>query len=592
MEPMSDIDKAKFKELFEKGLLTARPPEVWLPQKSKDGEWRNHFIGSTGVPMHLSGGWMINESTGSLKQVDIDDIDFSPTNISDYITGVSTEGAQSQDPGEIDSSASTGKTKLVWKLPSLALLGEPVAGRADAGDVQQIANNIIDTISEFGINAEAIEANIAHKVTQYLLQLPKNVQAEKIMQLESNIALNLQATSIRITKSTPRNGFVAIEVPNVKAADVPLASIFDSTEWRDSTSPLSIAVGKDLYGKPVIADLSKIEHLLFAGQTGSGKSVMSNAILASLLFRNNPDELKLMLVDPKQVELAPYQDLPHLLMPVIERPEQWSVALNWLSKEVDRRKNILAHYRVSLIDELNRTATELLPRVVVLTDELSDLMMVDGRKVEEVVSKISTKAKNFGIHLIFSTSRPSVDVFTDILKASMPTHWSFVTASKLDSMTTLDEAGAEKLLGQGDLLFREDPNSSLQRVQAAYISDDEVESLTSFWSRQSMQKGNDVKDTDNEVVKSDLMEDFEYFVTAQVGHHYKKGFRWKAKLRWQLVKVWQSRITNMGVPGLVKEKLGEEEAQRLYEDIADRIMNDPELLEEAVKTAHKSNPFS
>lgn len=406
------------------------------------------------------------------------------------------------------------------------------------------------------------------------------------------IALNLQAISIRITKSTPRNGFVAIEVPNVKAADVPLASIFDSTEWRDSTSPLSIAVGKDLYGKPVIADLSKIEHLLFAGQTGSGKSVMSNVILASLLFRNNPDELKLMLVDPKQVELAPYRELPHLLMPVIERPEQWSVALNWLSKEVDRRKNILAHYRVSSIDELNRTATELLPRVVVLTDELSDLMMVDGRKVEEVVSKISTKAKNFGIHLIFSTSRPSVDVFTDILKISMPTHWSFVTASKLDSMTTLDEAGAEKLLGQGDLLFREGPNSSLQRVQAAYISDDEVESLTSFWSRQSMQKGNDVKDTDNEVVKSDLMEDFEYFVTAQVGHHYKKGFRWKAKLRWQLVKVWQSRITNMGVPGLVKEKLGEEEAQRLYEDIADRIMNDPELLEEAVKTAHESNPFS
>ncbi len=266
--------------------------------------------------------------------------------------------------------------------------------------------------------------------------------------------------------------------------------------------------------------------------------------------------------------------------------------MDWLSKEVDRRENILAHYHVSSIDELNRTATELLPRVVVLTDELSDLMMVDGRKVEEVVSKISTKAKNFGIHLIFSTSRPSVDVFTDILKASMQTHWSFVTASKLDSMTMLDEAGAEKLLGQGDLLFREDPNSSLQRVQAAYISDDEVESLTSFWSRQSMQKGSDVKDTDNEVVKSDLMEDFEYFVTAQVGHHYKKGFRWKAKLRWQLVKVWQSRITNMGVPGLVKEKLGEEEAQRLYEDIADKIMNDPELLEEAVKTAHESNPFS
>lgn len=591
MEPMSD-DESKFRELFENGLLTAQPSGVWLPQKSKDGEWKNHFIGSTGVPMHLSGGWMINESTGSLKQLDIDDIDFSPTNISDYITGISTEGAQPQDAGQIDSSDSTGKTKLVWKLPSLALLGEPVDGRADAGDVQQIANNIIDTISEFGINTEAIEANVAHKVTQYVLQLPENVQAEKIMQLESNIALNLQAISIRITKATSGNGFVAIEVPNVKAAAVPLASIFDSTEWRDSTSPLSIAVGKDLYGKPVIADLSKIGHLLFAGQTGSGKSVMSNAILASLLFRNNPDELKLMLVDPKQVELAPYRELPHLLMPVIERPEQWSDALDWLSKEVDRRENIFAHYHVSSIDELNRIATEHLPNLVVLTDELSDLMMVDGRRVEEVVRKISTKAKNFGIHLIFSTSRPSVDVFTGILKTSMPTHWSFVTASKLDSMTTLDEAGAEKLLGQGDLLFRDDPNSSLQRVQAAYISDKEVESLTSFWSRQSMQKGNDVKDTDNEVVKSDLMEDFEYFVTAQVGHHYKKGFRWKAKLRWQLVKVWQSRITNMGVPGLVKDRLGEEEAQRLYEDIADKIMNDPKLLEEAVKTAHESNPFS
>lgn len=479
-----------------------------------------------------------------------------------------------------------------WKMPPFSIFGVITRDPADAGDVQHIANTIRETISEFGIAVEMIEANVGPKITQYVLQLPAGVPMEKIMQLEANIALNLRALSIRITEVASDNNLVAIEVPNRKAADVPLNSILNSKEWQDSTSPLSIALGKDIFGKPVIADLSKMQHVLFAGQTGSGKSVMSNVILTSLLFQRNPDELKLILIDPKQVEMAPYEDIPHLQMPVITEPEQWREAFSWLGDEVDRRTNSFAEHNVTSIEDYNNVAKEHLPYIVVLTDEFSDLMMSDGRLVEKAVTKISVMAKNTGIHLIFSTSRPSIDVFTGILKVNMPTHWAFVTASKFDSMVVLDEPGAEKLLGQGDLLFRQESNAAVVRVQAAYITDDEVKTVADFWAEQDVEDRTDTSNYDGENIKSELMEDFEYFVSAQVGHHYKKGFRWKSKLRWQLVRVWQSRITNIGIPGLVKEKLGEDEAQRLYEDIADKIINDPELLEDAVKTARESNPFA
>ena len=395
-----------------------------------------------------------------------------------------------------------------WKFPDIEML-EKKQKPADAGDIQQNARVIQDTLHEFNIDVEMEGANIGPKVTQYTLKPPAGIKLSRITALETNIALNLAAQSLRMEAPIPGQKAVGIEVPNKKAADVRLRGILDSQQWRGSSEPLSFAVGKDISGDPVLGELNKMPHLLVAGQTGSGKSVMINTLLCSLLYRNAPSDMKLILVDPKQVEMAPYQDIPHLLTPVIVEPEKTVSALKWAVNEMERRYSLLAEERVrdiksynekvkskpvSVADEdgnMQQVDEGTMPYIVIVIDEMADLMMVAKRDVEALIVRIAQKARAVGIHLVLATQRPSVDVITGLIKANVPARIAFTVASQIDSMTILDQAGAEKLLGQGDMLLKTVTMPKPRRIQGAWVMDEEVLKITDHLRMQSAPQYND-----------------------------------------------------------------------------------------------------
>ena len=395
-----------------------------------------------------------------------------------------------------------------WKFPDIEML-EKKQKPADAGDIQQNARVIQDTLHEFNIDVEMEGANIGPKVTQYTLKPPAGIKLSRITALETNIALNLAAQSLRMEAPIPGQKAVGIEVPNKKAADVRLRGILDSSQWRSAAEPLSFAVGKDISGDPVLGELNKMPHLLVAGQTGSGKSVMINTLLCSLLYRNAPSDMKLILVDPKQVEMAPYQDIPHLLTPVIVEPEKTVSALKWAVNEMERRYSLLADERVrdiksynekvkskpvSVADEdgnMQQVDEGTMPYIVIVIDEMADLMMVAKRDVEALIVRIAQKARAVGIHLVLATQRPSVDVITGLIKANVPARIAFTVASQIDSMTILDQAGAEKLLGQGDMLLKTVTMPKPRRIQGAWVMDEEVLKITDHLRMQSAPQYND-----------------------------------------------------------------------------------------------------
>ena len=395
-----------------------------------------------------------------------------------------------------------------WKFPNVELL-EKKQSPADAGDIQQNAHIIQDTLREFSIDVEMEGANIGPKVTQYTLKPPAGIKLSRITALETNIALNLAASSLRMEAPIPGQKAVGIEVPNKKAADVRIRGILDSPEWRKVDEPLAFAVGKDISGLPVVGELNKMPHLLIAGQTGSGKSVMINTLLCSLLYRNAPSDMKLILVDPKQVEMAPYQDIPHLLTPVIVEPEKTISALKWAVNEMERRYSLLAEEKVRDIKSYNEKVKNKtvgvededgniqqvdeghMPYIVIVIDELSDLMMVAARDVEALVVRIAQKARAVGIHLVLATQRPSVDVITGLIKANIPARIAFTVASQVDSRTILDQAGAEKLLGQGDMLMKTAAMPKPKRIQGAWVMDSEVNKITDHLRMQSAPHYND-----------------------------------------------------------------------------------------------------
>ena len=361
-----------------------------------------------------------------------------------------------------------------WQPPSLELL-EKKQEPADAGDVKHNAQTIKDTLSEFNIDVEMEGANIGPKVTQYTLKPPAGVKLTRITALETNIALNLAAQSIRIEAPIPGQRAVGIEVPNVKAADVRLYGVLNSKTWQQVTSPLSFTIGRNIAGEAVIGELDKMPHLLIAGATGSGKSVMINTLLSSLLYRNSPSDLKLILVDPKQVELTPYNDIPHLLTPVIIEPEKCISALKWAVNEMERRYTLLADEKLRNIKSYNELKKdEGMPYIVIVIDELADLMMLAARDVEALIVRLAQKARAVGIHLVLATQRPSVDVITGLIKANVPARIAFTVASQVDSRTILDQVGAEKLLGQGDMLMLTPDLNKPRRIQGAFVSDEEV----------------------------------------------------------------------------------------------------------------------
>jgi len=416
----------------------------------------------------------------------------------------SFKGATPRDKVAEEASALVTVSDPNWEAPSTDLL-EKKQSPADAGDVQQNAQIIKDTLSEFNIDVEMEGANIGPKVTQYTLKPPSGVKLTRITQLETNIALNLAAQSLRIEAPIPGQKAVGIEVPNRKAADVRLHSILTSPQWKGNSEPLKFAIGKDISGQATLGELNKMPHLLIAGQTGSGKSVMINTLLTSLLYHNSPSEMKLILVDPKQVEMAPYEDIPHLITPVINEPEKTISALKWAVNEMERRYKLLASHKVRDIATYNKliqtTAKKItvedadgipqehkdgaMPYIVIVIDELADLMMVASRDVEALIVRLAQKARAVGIHLVLATQRPSVDVITGLIKANVPARIAFTVASQIDSRTILDQAGAEKLLGQGDMLMLTPSMSKPKRIQGAWVTDEEVIKISDHLRAQS-----------------------------------------------------------------------------------------------------------
>ena len=383
-----------------------------------------------------------------------------------------------------DHAALTAASDPDWKFPSINLLSSK-QDKADPGDVEGNAQIIKESLANFGIEVEMEGANVGPRVTQYTLKPSTGVKMSKIVGLGDNMAYDLAATSIRIEAPIPGKRAVGVEVPNVKSATVTMQSLMNSKPWMDEKSPLAFSVGKDIAGNPIIADLADMPHMLVAGQTKSGKSVMINSFLTSLLYRNSPADLKLILVDPKLVEMAPYNDIPHLLTPIVNEPEKCISALKWAVAEMERRYRSMAAEHVRNIGEYNsKKQEEGMPYIVIVIDELADLMMMAARDVEALIVRIAQKARAVGIHLVLATQRPSVDVITGLIKANVPARLAFTVNSQVDSRTIIDMVGAEKLLGYGDMLFSTPDMSKPKRIQGAFISTEETQKLTDFLREQ------------------------------------------------------------------------------------------------------------
>jgi len=379
-----------------------------------------------------------------------------------------------------------------WKFPSIDLLSQK-QDKADAGDVEANAGIIKDTFDQFNIDVELKGANIGPRVTQYTLRPPTGVKLDKLTALEKNLTLSLAAQSLRIEAPIPGQRAVGIEVPNIHSATVTLHNILTSKQWHGFKGPLSFGVGKDIAGEPIIADLEEMPHLLIAGQTKSGKSVMINSLLASFLYRNSPSDLKLILIDPKHVEMAPYDDIPHLITPVITESEKCISALKWSVAEMERRLKTFAEFKQRDIKGYNDLKKDEggMPRIVIVIDELSDLMMISARDVEALVARIAQKARAAGIHLVLATQRPDANVVTGIIKANVPARIAFAVQDQINSRIVIDSMGAEKLLGKGDMLYKTTDINKPIRIQAPLITGEETNKICDFLRAQRPPQYND-----------------------------------------------------------------------------------------------------
>jgi len=376
--------------------------------------------------------------------------------------------------------ALTANAEEAWTPPNLDLLAA-TSTKADAGDVKHNARVIQQTLESFGISVTMGEVNVGPTVTQYTFTPPAGVKLTKITGLDTNLALSLAAHPIRIEAPIPGKSAVGVELPNKAIATVRLRDVLSSKEVMEQKTPLSFVLGRDVSGTPMTADLAKMPHMMIAGATGSGKSVMINALLTSLLYRNSPEEMKLILVDPKRVELGLYNDIPHLLTPVIVEPEKCISALKWAVAEMERRYKLLAEVGNRNIVEYNSAHKEdAMPYIVIVIDELADLMVMAAAEVEGLIVRLAQMARAVGIHLVLATQRPSVDVITGIIKANIPARLAFSVASQIDSRTILDQMGAEKLLGKGDMLFVSPEMIKPRRIQGVFVDEKETKAVTDF----------------------------------------------------------------------------------------------------------------
>ncbi len=396
--------------------------------------------------------------------------------------------------------------------PDLGLLDvyETENVKPDWKKLEQNGAVLEEKLADFGVSGKVVAINPGPVITMYEYAPASGIKISRIVSLADDLSMALKAISIRVVAPIPGKGAVGIEIPNAKRELVSLRAVLENESFAGSGAPLSIALGKDIAGKPVAANLARMPHLLIAGATGTGKSVCINTLLTSLLFKNSPEDLRLLLIDPKRIELSSYEGIPHLIHPVVTDAKMATRALRWAVEEMELRYKLLADKNVRNIEAYNRalarekpqepkerpketgTSTEeglhhyKLPYVVIIIDELADLMMVASREVEEFITRLAQMARAAGIHLILATQRPSVDVLTGIIKANIPTRISFQVSSKIDSRTILDGSGAETLLGAGDMLFLPPGTAKLQRIHGSFVSDAEIERLTQHWRAQKL----------------------------------------------------------------------------------------------------------
>lgn len=376
--------------------------------------------------------------------------------------------------------------KRPYRLPPMTMLNP---GKGQSGglsdEVRQNARILQETLQSFNIDAKILNASQGPAVTRYELEPAAGVKVSKIVHLADDIALKLAATDIRIEAPIPGKAAVGIEVPNKKLSGVTIRDVLDTEAFKNTVGGVPVSLGKDIAGNPVIADLTKMPHLLVAGSTGSGKSVCINTFIASILFKQRPEDVKLILIDPKVVELSNYNGIPHLLTPVVTDPKKAASVLRWAVREMDDRYKRFALTKTRDISRYNELhPEEAMPFVVIIIDELADLMMVASNDVEESICRLAQKARACGMHLVLATQRPSVDVLTGLIKANVPSRIAFAVSSQIDSRTILDMAGAEKLIGKGDMLFYPMGASKPLRVQGAFISDAEIDKMTEFIKQQ------------------------------------------------------------------------------------------------------------
>ncbi len=389
---------------------------------------------------------------------------------------------------EIQEHIFENKEQKEYKHPNLELLKLNSNTKLNSSDKKELienANKLEEILSNFGVDAKVTQVTKGPSVTRFELQPSPGVKVSKIVNLSDDIALGLAASGIRIEAPIPGKAVVGIEVPNKKQTPVFLREVLENDEFINSKKKLAFALGKDISGKCVVGDLNKMPHTLIAGATGSGKSVCINSLIISLVYKYNPDEVKLLMVDPKVVELNVYNGIPHLLIPVVTDPKKAAAALNWAVNEMTNRYKLFADLGVRNMESYNElfnkgVIEQKLPYIVIIIDELADLMMVCPNDVEDYIGRLAQMARAAGMHLVIATQRPSVDVITGVIKANIPSRISFAVSSQIDSRTILDGAGAEKLLGKGDMLYYPVGESKPLRVQGCFISEEEVEQVVSF----------------------------------------------------------------------------------------------------------------
>ncbi len=395
------------------------------------------------------------------------------------------------------------KDDNAYVFPPINLLKPSISGKAAIQGAELTAEHLINTLKSFGVEARIVNISRGPTVTRYELQPSAGVKISKITNLADDIALNLATAGVRIEAPIPNKAAVGIEVPNKQSDIVGVRGIFESPDFTSAKSKLTVALGRDIGGNAIVTDIAKMPHGLIAGATGSGKSVCINSIIMSILYKATPEEVKLLMIDPKVVELGIYNGIPHLLVPVVTDPRKASGALGWAVTEMENRYKMFADRGVRNIEGYNKFVDELgdpeikkMPHIVIIIDELADLMITAPKEVEDSINRIAAKARAAGMHLIVATQRPSVDVITGVIKANIPTRIAFAVSSQVDSRTILDTAGAEKLLGRGDMLFRFATSPKPSRIQGCFVSDEEVEAVVDF-----IKKGKTADYDDNVMVE-------------------------------------------------------------------------------------------